>query len=1107
MDSKGHYKIESQTRKILKAHIKSNNNGKNFRLNALDLGNWLTDASQIYDPASYFHKFETARKYSNSIKMEACNIIDGFIKDLKGNNTKKLNNYTEKIQQDLFKDNAIKILKGWKKEIEAKHLKYFGDHKKDFGVIGRFLMQEKIEKNSDWGNDWINLKNGLREIVRYVAYFKFVHPDENGDLLSPIWKSKNPKPEKRMDLKSFNKIIDEHFTRYYPYEHFDRPQVKTKRKANGDKISIYDQKIAQGRLNEIGKILDKDKESKTFRVYNYIRNNIQVNAAWLAEIDYNWAQYVFNPNYTKFKGYNSKPQEISDENIDFNLYLAQLGRTLHSLEDFFAHTTFIDKCRADENLALPPSFFEKFDWRTDIDRRLKKWEEKLDEENLKEENDLVSGYFDLTDLFISLSKKLDSLIGFPGGADSKTIWHRAITAKDDINDVFSINFIKLFDDTCKFISNPEEELEDEDNYVTQHIKGKHPDFDNLIYGLDSHERLEEILNAVLYDHTSGDGLKKENPFFGNVPKSIRETFRNAVSLFCRAYGAYNLGTNIYQSITEMRKFAKKPKAYIGDLIVTKAFDYLFDHVCKRLNQKFFSYLGADRIGCHSLIAKDNDSDLYYEDAENAAIALDNYIIFQLTRHGRLPFQDGVKGLATKSGPAARYGTVVFTPMLEAKPQDIKKAAIHIDQGIDWLELLEYFLDNPYSFGADKVGFTIELKKNAIYRVKEGDTKLPAKDALDRIAEKSRSTNSISDLNWRHLIKANFEIDHSLSDKEAEGELNIALESGDVGTYNKDKNQFYLNAYSSIIIPGHIFSHTGYVTRRKINDDFQRNWIVNILEENGKWNDFYKIAKYAGEDKDEDEIVKIYDKYKVHPAHFHTPNYMYWEKLPTNDPDALIQKTIKEQIAEGHKKRKKMEKEYNKGDWGRCGKSILKNKTDAYHAYLLERQNSSDVGIIAQYYEHFEKQAKEESVNKKCWKKFDGVEGIIYEKMTPISLGARSVKKYVYKYGNYSDNEKQGILGQFVTKIEAEDAMDENHPHPIYEKDGYYYCMVKMYTRAIDEGTDSGDIICKYEKEEHAQYEQAMFIVPFNVRIECWIKYDTSAKDVKVEKGKLYEIYD
>jgi len=71
----------------------------------------------------------------------------------------------------------------------------------------------------------------------------------------------------------------------------------------------------------------------------------------------------------------------------------------------------------------------------------------------------------------------------------------------------------------------------------------------------------------------------------------------------------------------------------------------------------------------SLIAKDNKEDLFYEPAMECAKAVHYYIMFALTRHCR------------------REDLCV--------PRNTTNTLV-IDPWIDWLELLEHFLDNPFN---------------------------------------------------------------------------------------------------------------------------------------------------------------------------------------------------------------------------------------------------------------------------------------------------------------------------------------------------------------------------------------------------------------------------
>lgn len=106
-------------------------------------------------------------------------------------------------------------------------------------------------------------------------------------------------------------------------------------------------------------------------------------------------------------------------------------------------------------------------------------------------------------------------------------------------------------------------------------------------------------------------------------------------------------------------------------------DEFVDQVRAYLLQAFDQKVGSLRIGCHSLIAKDTGTELFYVAGMACAESVHWYIVNTLARHGRGRQLEVCRG---------------------SKDSDDKTCTVPVfcSQSIDWLELSECFRSNPLS---------------------------------------------------------------------------------------------------------------------------------------------------------------------------------------------------------------------------------------------------------------------------------------------------------------------------------------------------------------------------------------------------------------------------
>src|SRR5262249_26265263 len=122
-------------------------------------------------------------------------------------------------------------------------------------------------------------------------------------------------------------------------------------------------------------------------LYRYLVDDIQIAAGLLAEVDIYWAKRTFTFN----------PAWGSDEDLEWNEYLSNLGHALHAVEDYFVHSNFIELALTDwpggaeyvprkEKNPIVDSSWEIFQ------KRLKRFDGE-NEANESPEPLVVTGYF------------------------------------------------------------------------------------------------------------------------------------------------------------------------------------------------------------------------------------------------------------------------------------------------------------------------------------------------------------------------------------------------------------------------------------------------------------------------------------------------------------------------------------------------------------------------------------------------------------------------------------------------------------------------------------------------------------------------------------------
>jgi hypothetical protein len=695
MEATHHNEISKIGEGVLKSALAKGNPDRKLRLGAFYLGNWLTDVSQAVDPVAY-------KGFS-----------DGKLEDMNAFFHKLIYDAPSWIKGRLDSLELLESLRGRLDKAREQAIK----HVKDALEAGRSGQ----------------IAEGARESFRFIGYGKFVAPDQEGG-------------EPRMDPDAYKHVFDRLFIQYYPYMHLDRPALST---------DVYDARVASKPRNkhvEPGPACQGD-------LYEYLRDNIQIAASRFAYLDagrrggdphLSWAAGTFNPVRAEFEDEQGNLCAVDDRDLSWNYHLALLGHGLHAIEDFFAHSTFAEHA----SVALPDAYNKVQRRLSDevLARRLKQWRRDYSEErwqDLPDDPNVVTGYFDSTDTMFSLSHLVEEKLG----------WNREGVGKK-IDGVREYDYQRLLQDTLEFVTDPKEILaktdpeapdydEDKANRAAKWLREKYSD----VIGKDVEKMTKGDPKAMHYVESILDSphLPKDTPPW------VKKSFREAVRLF----GAYKDGKNLYSTLKELYELVTTPWRFV--------FKFLGKTILKALVDQLQAYLadaaerrqGGRRIGCHSLIAKDGGPELFYKAGMACAGAAHWYVVATLARHARRHSVD-----VSRTAEAMCHANSIYR-----------------SPWIDWLELVEYYLGHPLSRLEVKQQVR-EIESTILHITRPGGGGMSS-DSLKSLADEYRPTAVRLDprtgeleklgeaFTWETIADANFPT-AGLSTEERKRKINDVL---------------------------------------------------------------------------------------------------------------------------------------------------------------------------------------------------------------------------------------------------------------------------------------------------------------------------------------------
>jgi hypothetical protein len=653
-------------------------------LRALYLGNWLTDVSQAIDPVAYWSASKKGKGSTDTAVESVKKAIEKFVAQLVGSI----------FERSSSRALGRRMLKALKQELD----RYARDAKDQIqSLIDFFLAVQTDERDA-------RLAQFFRDCFLVKGYFKFVHPAA-------------PKEPQRMNFESFMRVFgrpgdtrgagvgaaDDRpgaYTQYYPHEHLDRPEILPPQDPSvfhpGKQLPFKPFRISAGKQD--GTRSPRNSKRINPDLYSFLRDNIEMTAGLLTEVDLSFKE-VFA------RGFH-------DDDANWYITLAKLGHALHQVEDFFAHSNWAELAAK----RLGPDVFKKIippQTKVEmIDRAYTMYQKRLkrhltlpnpDWRKQEDEEWVVTGFFDFTDTLISLAHLAEEIFGMHVPDPYVEGYHLVQEAQEAITNPKAVEdeITKVIRQTSDFLTDPKRALEDPENKIAQSLKDRFGDDINKI-------RRPGVPQSVAQQ------VAQESRFLNAAPKDIQNAFFSIIIEGNRIYTVGKSVFTLYEAIHDISKFIASPLDWLVEWLPGELKKRFLDALKFYGRERFYDWLGAGRIGCHSLMAKDHGLEVLYDQQKDCAIGVHWYIVHTLLRW--------------KDKPDSGY--------------------------FDWLELLEFFLRNPLPPAG--YGETDITASAIIVHITRQDDQLKAKDPMHSLEDLYRPTSVEPDrFTWRTIADINY----------------------------------------------------------------------------------------------------------------------------------------------------------------------------------------------------------------------------------------------------------------------------------------------------------------------------------------------------------------
>jgi hypothetical protein len=679
MNTHGHRRIAEDTGTLRLRQVFEELGISNVNLNAFYLGNWLTDLSQLNDPVAGCIQKLTAEigqalgangsllltKYKSFITNELGHFASRFASEQKAE--------PRQTTQQAGSATSLGAHKGLDPRIESKLMsvakQYVARLTENYTALAA-LLSKPARKNPEGEVTGNSLMDAVGSMVRFAAYSKFAHPDpakNNPGIPYPI----------------FDKIFKNICVQYYPHEHLDRPECLYS--YGGICAADWGQDLQRrypDRLFAKHISREVDSASREQSIYQFLSDDRDLAAALLCEVDKEWANV-----------YLTGSADLQREE-GFHYGLAKLGHALHAIEDYFAHSNFIEHAAMlngeqyikdklykskstgsdgrDKLQAGGESPVVKSDKAAiKVLKRLKRYTADVDEREarsgwnmIEEETSVVTGYFDCHDTLVSFSHVLEELLG-AGKAQQE----------EDCNIIEQ--YVRSYaEDRIDEFKEPIEKIIKIFQEETVEARARRSLLTLLDYFSDRAATNGEISSQEIQEKI------KEDKLLNQYPAEILRDVARIIVVCTSRISETRLYYNIYQLIKTLEEFFEDPLAFLLEPLTSITFNTkfvaevihlllkdTFDKARSDLKEGFNEMVGAYRIGSHSLLAKDYEYEPLYVQMFNCARTLHWYIVDSMCRWSDAKW-------------------------IQSAGEDTT--------WIDWGELLGYFLRHPAAYRKGQV---------------------------------------------------------------------------------------------------------------------------------------------------------------------------------------------------------------------------------------------------------------------------------------------------------------------------------------------------------------------------------------------------------------------
>jgi hypothetical protein len=475
----------------------------------------------------------------------------------------------------------------------------------------------------------IRLYDHARDGFRFAGYFKFVHPDQPGG-------------RSRMDFEAYRAIFDDTrlvsesrpvpfeagFTEYYPHEHLDRPSKPDVDTRRGSRSGMY----------------------------AYLEDDFSILAGTWSRVEQEWAQPTFGSN-----------APVDDADVAWNLRLARFGKSMHMAEDLYAHSNFTELAAAMLGPAFLSGAVTTERHRRIYLRRTRRWPP-----SGTPEPNLVTGYFSELDFNVGVAHALEELLGLRF-ADPERDMRRigSELARDPVG------FLKrepqrMLVDVGEMVADPAAAFRDPANATARYLHVRHSELvETILAEVEQPGRTVRDIGDVValkqaVSRTTLDALLTDGDLWHDVPPDVRVWFASAIRWLGTVRRVGNAARSVFEIVeligalyTSLERAARALlfwiRWYRSDVIglspglrslaISVGVPMVGAHVVldplarvargaivAAARQRFYDALDADRIGSHSLLAKDyDDSDPFAEHALHLATGMHWYVVSTMVR--------------------------------------------------------------------------------------------------------------------------------------------------------------------------------------------------------------------------------------------------------------------------------------------------------------------------------------------------------------------------------------------------------------------------------------------------------------------------------------------